>query len=60
MLGVAGARNELVDSAAALRALDAEDIAEALVQAVDQILRRGTLSPWPPISGEIMADETVR
>ena len=51
MLGAVGARNELVDNAAALRAWDVEDIEEAPVRAVDQILRHGTLSPWLPISG---------
>lgn len=54
-----GAQNELlVDNAPALRAWDAEGIAEAPVQAVDQIQRHETLSPWPPISGEISGNET--
>ena len=44
--------DELVNNAAALRAWDAKDIGEALVQAVDRIRRRATLSPWPPISGD--------
>ena len=53
MLGAVGSRmhDGLVSNAAALRAWDVEDIEEAPVQAVDQILRRETLSPWLPISG---------
>jgi hypothetical protein len=58
VLGAVGARNELVDNAAALRAWDAEGIGEAPGQAVAQIQRRGTLSPWPPISGERNGGET--
>jgi hypothetical protein len=41
--------DELVNNAAALRAWDAQDIGEALVQAVDRTRRHVTLSPWPPI-----------
>jgi len=47
VLGAVGVRmhDGLVNNAAALRAWDAEDIGVALVQAVDRIRRRGTLSP---------------
>ena len=54
MQGALGVRmhDELVNNAAALRAWDAEDKGQGLVQAVDRIRRRATLSPWPPISGD--------